>query len=52
VECAHDICTCLVEERGGYCSEACGMMSDGAALCPCGHAECRASSLVSGGDEL
>jgi hypothetical protein len=62
MECAHDICTCLVEERAGYCSEACGMMNEsgmeneggvtteGGVICLCGHAECRASRH--GGDGL
>lgn len=49
--CAHDTCTCLVEEQGAYCSEGCNTMTEGTdAICPCRHAECRAS--LEGGAEL
>ena len=51
MKCAHDTCTCLVDQQGAYCSEACGTMAEGSgAICPCRHAECRAS--LEGGSGL
>ena len=52
--CAHDLCTCIVSESNGYCSEHCQMSADAgeigtpgvteeggvAAECGCGHPAC------------
>jgi hypothetical protein len=45
MQCAHDACTCLVAEIGGFCSEACELGTMTAGFCGCDHAVCRSSRL-------
>ncbi len=44
--CAHDACTCAVEDGLEYCGPSCRMgidTSDTGEACKCGHAECVAT---------
>ncbi len=45
MQCAHDVCTCVVTETGEFCSEACELGTMTGGFCGCDHAACRASRL-------
>lgn len=44
MECAHDKCTCLVDDPAGFCSDECRGADLTVALCACGHPQCAASN--------
>lgn len=50
MQCAHDPCTCQVEDGGGYCGPSCrtGISDAQSARCYCGHADCEASTGEAG----
>jgi hypothetical protein len=45
MECAHESCTCLVMEEGGFCSESCEVGTISGGFCGCDHAVCQASRV-------
>lgn len=49
MQCKHDVCTCVVADRGGFCSETCSIVGEDTRHCPCGHAECEGAASRSGG---
>jgi hypothetical protein len=46
MQCAHDICECVVQEGSDFCSDACSVASGGGTVCPCGHEECSHSEVT------
>jgi hypothetical protein len=48
MHCQHDTCTCLVIDRGGFCSEACRIVGEETVHCPCGHVECEGAIRAGG----
>jgi hypothetical protein len=46
-KCAHTACTCIAAEGSKYCSARCEELAGQTVTkCPCGHAECAASSAA------
>jgi hypothetical protein len=45
MQCAHDICTCLIMDGDEYCSPSCRTGVEGTSQCFCGHPDCTASRL-------
>lgn len=53
-ECAHDLCNCHVEAKGGYCSDECrrNSLDDATEMttCECRHVDCGTSTPHTPGD--
>jgi hypothetical protein len=45
MECAHEACTCLVMEKGEFCSESCEIGTMSGVFCGCDHPACQGSRL-------
>lgn len=44
MKCTHPPCTCLVNEAGGFCDQACMAASGAGEVCLCGHPVCEGAS--------